>query len=229
MSTISHSDEETLSHIKQTKPSKFRFADEAGPSNAPPNTTIPSTPETDTTNVTNTPSSDDIYTDTFNFALSKIFSRTLMAGLTRTNAILKEVRNCINTNNEKRCRQISPNILSYWKDLHVKNGCACKDKIATTNLIKDAYIEAIHATQLEGNGMTEVAIQAWWPYMHSDLISKMAKCNLCVKIGENLKSLIPSGKWVPLRLCEVSKEKIQISFAGPNYNEKDQEIFFLLV
>ena len=106
----------------------------------------PSTPGTETTTVT-TPSSDDLYTDDFNFALSKIFSSTLMDSLTFSDAILKEVRDCVIKDNEDRCRQISPYILSFWKDLQVKNGCVCVDyRIAISNSIKDAYVEAIHAT-----------------------------------------------------------------------------------
>ena len=89
---MSNSDDETLSHIKQTKPSKFCFADDVGPSNAPPNASNPSTPGTDSIHVTTTPSSGDLHTDKFNFALSKTFFGILGGGLTSEDAILKEVR-----------------------------------------------------------------------------------------------------------------------------------------
>ena len=135
--------------VKHSTPSKVRFADEAGPSTAPAVLVTPSTPNTDTTTVTS-PSSDDlsIY-GRLHFALSKIFSSTLMASLTSKDAILNEIKDCILTENENRCRQISPYIHSFWKDLHVKNGCVCiDDRIAIPNSVKDAYVEAIHATQL---------------------------------------------------------------------------------
>ena len=143
----SNSDEEILMQVKQSTPSKVRFADEAGPSTAPAVPATPVTPNTDTKTVTS-PSVDDLYLDSFNFALSKIFSSTLMARLTTKDAILKEVRDCILTENEDRCKQISPYIHSFWIDLHVKNGCVCIDnRIALPHAIKDAYVEAIHATQ----------------------------------------------------------------------------------
>ena len=73
--------------------------------------------------------------------------------------------------------------------------------------------------------MTEMATHAWWPYMHRDIVTKTAKCNHCVKIGNNLKSLIPSSKWAPLKLPwyqrKVPNEEIQIDFGGPIYNEKN--------
>ena len=69
---MSNSDDENLMQVKQSTPSKVRFADEAGPSTAPAVQATPSTPNADTTTVTS-PSTDDLYTDAFNLALSKNF------------------------------------------------------------------------------------------------------------------------------------------------------------
>ena len=138
MMSQSNSDEETLIEIKQSTPSRVRFADEAGPSSAQAVPATPITPTTDTTTVTS-PSVDDLYLDSFNFALSKIFSSSLMDSLTTKDAILKEIRDCILTENEDRCKQILPYIHSFWKDLHVKNGCVSIDeRIALPHAIKDA-------------------------------------------------------------------------------------------
>ena len=208
MMSHSNSDEETLMHVKQSTPSKVRCADEAGPSTAPAVPATPVTPNTDTMTVTS-PSVDDLYLDSFNFALSKIFSSTLMASLTNKDAILMEVRDCFLTEKEDRFKQISPYIHSFWKDLHVKNGCVCiDDRIALPHAFKDAYVEAIHATHPGTCGMTDMATHAWWPYMHKDIITKTAKCNSCVKIGKNLKSIIPANKLAPLKLCKIPNEEI---------------------
>ena len=118
-----------------------------------------------------------------------------MVSLTNKDAILKEVRHCILTENEDRCKQISPYIHSFWKDLHVKNGCVCiDDRIALPHAIKDAYVEAIHATLPGTWGMTDLAIHAWWSYMHKDINTETAKCNSCMKIGKNFKSIIAANK-----------------------------------
>ena len=180
MMSQSPSDDETLMTVKQSTPSRVRFAEE-GPSTLQAAPVIPITTNTDTT--ATSPSVDDLYLDSFNFALSKIFSSSLMASLTTKDAILKEIRDCILTDNEDICRQISPYIHSFWKDLHVKNGCVCiDDRIALPHAIKDAYVDAIHATHPGTWGMTDMATQAWWPYMHRDIATKTAKCNPCVKI-----------------------------------------------
>ena len=221
----SNSNDETLMTVKQSTPSRVRFA-EAGPSTAQAAPATPITPTTDTT--ATSPSVDDLYLDSCNFALSKIFSSSLMASLTTKDAILKKIRDCILTDNEDRCKQISPYIHSFWKDLHVKNGCVCiDDRIALPHAIKDAYIDAIHATHPGTWGMTDMATHAWWPYMHGDIATKTTKCNPCVKIGKNLKSIIPANKWAPLNLCKAPNEEIQIDFGGPIYKLKNQEFFFL--
>ena len=82
---MSHSDNETLMQLKHSTPSKVRFADEAGPSTAPSKPATPSTTNMDTTTL----STNDLYTDAFNFALSKNFSSTLTVSLTTKDAILK--------------------------------------------------------------------------------------------------------------------------------------------
>ena len=157
---MSNSKDGTLMQVKQSTPSKVRFADKAGPSTARAAPATPSAPNTDNTTVTS-PSTDDLYTDAFNFALSKIFLSTLMASLTSEDAILKEIRDCFFTENEDRCIQISTYIHRFWKDLHVKKGCVCIDDcIAIPNSINDAYVEAIHATQPGSWGMTDMATHA---------------------------------------------------------------------
>ena len=157
---MSNSDDETLMQVKHSTPSEVRFADEAGPTTTPAVQATPSPPKTDTTTV-RLPSTDYHYTDAFNFALSKIFSSTLMANPTSKDAILKEIRDCILTENEDRCKQISPYFHTFWKDLHAKNGFVCiDDRIAISNSIKDAYVEAIHARQPGSWGMTDMATHA---------------------------------------------------------------------
>ena len=114
----------------------------------------------------------------------EIFSSTLMASLTSKDAIPKEIRDCILTDNKDRCSQIDTYIHSFRKNLHVKNGCVCiDDGLAKPNSTKDAYVEAIPATHPGTWGMTDGAVHALWLYMHRDIITKTAKCNPCVKIG----------------------------------------------
>ena len=158
----------------------------------------------------------------------KIFSSTLMASLTSKDAILKEIQFWVLTDNEDSCRQVNPYIHSFWKDLHVKNGCVCiDDRIAIPNSIKDAYVEAIHATHPGSWGWQT------WRHMHDcrtcigTSLQKRPNKTLASKLVKNKNYIIPSNNWAPLKLCKVPNEEIQIDFGGPIYNEKNQEVFFL--
>ena len=82
--------------------------------------TTPSTPATNTSSNTETPSgslmdaAEDIC---FKETLNKIFSKKLLAILTGKDAILKEVRDCVIRNDPDRLREISPYIFSHWQEL----------------------------------------------------------------------------------------------------------------
>ena len=222
---MSVSDDEMLHNIRQTTASKMRFADEARPSDAAQNTTTPSTTKTDTTNVTITSSTDDLFTDSFYFASSKVFSYTLMASLIFKDTIHKELGDCLITDKDDRCRKNSAYMQSHWEDLHVKNGCNCvNDRIAIPNSIKDAYIEASHATYPGSWDLTDIAIHAWWPYLHRDLLSKTTKRNPGIIIVTNLKHIIPTSELAPLKLYKLSNEEVPIDFGGAILTRKTKKL-----
>ena len=112
--------------------------------------------------------------------------------------------------------------------MHVKNGCVCiDDSIAIPHSIKEAYVEAIHATHPGSWGMTDMETHAWWPCMHRDIISKTAKCNPCVKIGKNLKSINPANKWAPINYAKYQMKKFKLTLADPFIMKKNHEVYFL--
>ena len=112
----------TKATVSKSSPTKARvtFSD-----------STPSTPATNTSSNTETPSgslidaAEDIsLTETLN----KIFSKKLLAILFGKDSILKEVRDCVLRDDPDRLREISPYIFSYWRDLSVKHGCVCLDE-----------------------------------------------------------------------------------------------------
>ena len=123
--------------------------------------TTPSTPSTNTTSNTETPTdsmieeTDDIL---FTETLNKVFSKKFVAILTGKEAILKEVRDCVIRKDPDRLQEISPYLFSYWRDLSVKHGCVCLDeRIAIPKAIKDAVLEDIHSTHPGSFAMLSLA------------------------------------------------------------------------
>ena len=153
--------------------------------------TAPSTPGTNTTSNTDTPTGSMIEeTDEILFTetLNKVFSKKFLAILTGKDSILKEVRDCVLRNDPDRLQEISPYLFSYWRDLSVKHGCVCLDeRIAIPKAIKDAVLEDIHSTHPGSFAMLSLAQNIWWPYIHRDILAKASECKACTEIGKNLK------------------------------------------
>ena len=145
----------------------------------------------------------------FEYIVSKIFNKSLIASLTSKDAVLKEVRDCILTNNESRLKAINPYIHSYWRDLHVRSGCVCVDeRVAIPNVLREALIDDIHSSQPGTWGMICIATHSWWPYMHRELIVKSTECKPCTAIGKNLKSVIPAKQFTPHIPCVEPNQEI---------------------
>ena len=190
-----------------------------------PNTTPPSPTHSSNASSPLTPSP---HVPTFDYIVSKIFNKSLIASLTSKDAVLKEVRDCILTNNESRLKAINPYIHSYWRDLHVRSGCVCVDeRVAIPNVLRDALIDDIHSSHPGTWGMICMATHSWWPYTHRELIVKSTECKPCTTIGKNLKSIIPAKQFTPHIPCVEPNQEIQIDFGGPIFDEKGNEVYFL--
>ena len=175
-----------------------------------------------------TPLTPSPHVPTFDYIVSKIFNKSLIASLTSKDAVLKEVRDCILTNNESRLKALNPYIHSYWRDLHVRSGCVCIDeKVAIPNVLREALTDDIHAIHPSTWGMICMATHCWWPYMRRELIVKATECKPCTAIGKNLKSNIPAKQSNPHIPCKEPNQEIQIDFGGPIFDEKGNEVYFL--
>ena len=152
----------------------------------------------------------------------------MIASLTSKDAVFKEVRDCIHTNNESRLKALNPYIHSYWRDLHVRFGCVCVDeKVAIPNVLREALIEDIHASHPGTWGMICMAMHCCWPYTNGELIDKATKCKPCTAIGQNLKYVIPAKQFKPHIPCVEPNQELKIDFGGPIFDEKGAEVYFL--
>ena len=156
-------------------PSNSRAANQQAESSSNPREASPPpnvTPKSPThSSNASTPLTPSPHVPTFGYIVSKIFEKSLIASLTSKDVVLKEVRDCILTNNESRFKALNPYIHSYWRDLHVRSGCVCIDeKVAIPNVLREALIDDIHASHPGTWGMICMATHCWWPYIHRELI-----------------------------------------------------------
>ena len=149
--------------------------------------------------------------------IGKIFSKSLIASLTRNDALLKEVRDCILNNNESRSKALNAYIHSYWKDLHVRSGCVCIDeKVAIPNVLREALFEDIHASHPGTREMIFMAAHCWWPYMNREIIVKATECKPCTANGKNLKLVIPAKQFK----AHIPNQELQIDFGDLSLTKK---------
>ena len=133
-----------LSNNSRTANQTTQHSSTSSKASTPLNTT-PTSP-THSSNAS-TPLTPSPHVPTFEYIVSKIFNKFLIASLTSKDAVLKEVRDCILTNNEIRLKAINPYIHSYWRDLHVRSGCVCIDeRVAIPNVLREALIDDIHSS-----------------------------------------------------------------------------------
>ena len=161
-------------------------------------------------------------------AIRDVFSSTLIAAMTNGDAVLREIRDCITLGDEQRCKAVSRQIHTHWKQLSVNDGCILLDnRLTIPNAMKEAVIDVLHATHPGAWGMTELAHRLWWPFINRDLINKSKTCRPCTEFGKNLKSIIPKTKWSPLKPCVEPNEEIQLDFGGPILDGQGREVYFL--
>ena len=84
-----------------------------------------------------------------------IFNTKLIAAMTNRVTVLREVRDCILTGDEQRCKKLSKQIHAKWRSLSVQNGCVLLDnKLAIPNSLKEPVIDVLHSTHPGAWGMT---------------------------------------------------------------------------
>ena len=140
--------------------------------------TNPSTPGTNTTSNTDTPTgsmieeTDDIL---FTETLNKVFGKKFLAILTGNDAILKEVRDCVLRNDPDRLKR-DKSLSLFLLNLSVKHGCVCLDeRIAIPKAIKDAVLEDIHSTHPGSFAMLSLA-QIIWVALHTQRYTVKSQC-----------------------------------------------------
>ena len=207
----------------------FELSNQQSPSQQTPSTSPVKSPISFSTYLS--PDKDDCTTKVdpqIDKAIRDVFSSTLIAAMTNRDSVLREIRDCIIQGDELRCKAVSRQIHTHWKQLNVNDGCIHLDNWLTIpSAMKDAVKDVLHATHPGKWGMTELANRLWWPFINRDLLNKSKTCRLCTEFGKNLKSIIPKTKRSQLKPCVEPNEEIQIDFGGPLIDGQGREVYFL--
>ena len=121
----------------------------------------------------------------------------------------------------------------YWhslkRDLGVTpTGCIIYDgKLFIPTQLRKPIMNAIHRKHPGQSGMMHLANLIWFPRIHREILTLTQNCQLCIKIGKNLKPLIPKNKISELPQLTEPNEEVQLDFAGPVLDEKHKDLYIL--
>ena len=86
----------------------------------------------------------------------------------------------------------------YWhslKRLRTPSGCVLYDgKLFIPTQLRKPIINAIHRKHPGQTGMMHLANLIWFPRIHREIVTLTQNCQPCIKIGKNLKPLIPKNR-----------------------------------
>ena len=119
----------------------------------------------------------------------------------------------------------------YWhslkRDLGITpTGCIIYDgKLFIPTQLRKPIMNAIHRKHPGQSGMMHLANLIWLPRIHREIVTLTQNCQPCIKIGKNLKPLIPKNKISELPQLTEPNEEVQLDFAGPVLDEKHKESY----
>ena len=88
-------------------------------------------------------------------------------------------------------------------------------------------MNAIHRKHPGQTGMMHLAILIWFPRIHRETGTLTQNCQPCIKIGKNLKPIIPKNKTSELPPLAEPNEEVQLDFAGPIIDEQRKESYII--
>ena len=121
----------------------------------------------------------------------------------------------------------------YWhslkRDLGVTpSGCIlCDGKLFIPTQLRKPIMNAIHRKHPGQTRMMHLANLIWFPRIHREIVTLTQICQPCIKIGKNLKTLIPKNKTSELPSLMEPNEEVQLDFAGPIIDEQHKESYIL--
>ena len=162
-------------------------------------------------------------------SLHKVLGEEFIAEATRADP---QSRSLLQIIQDKDCTTLK-HFSRYWhslkRDLGITpTGCIIYDgKLFIPIQLRKPIMNAIHRKHPGQSGMMQLANLIWFPRIHRKIVTLTQNYQPCIKIGKNLKPLIPKNKISELPQLTEPNEEVQLDFAGPVLDEKHKESYIL--
>ena len=162
-------------------------------------------------------------------SLHKVLGEEFIAEATRADPQSRSLQQRIQDKDWTTLKHFSRYWHSLKRDLGITpTGCIIYDgKLFIPTQLRKPIMNAIHRKHPGQSGMMHLANLIWFPRIHREIVTPTQNCQPCIKIGKNLKPLIPKNKISELPQLTEPNEEVQLDFAGPILDEKHKESYIL--
>ena len=101
------------------------------------------------------------------------------------------------------------------------------EKLFKPTQLRKLVMNSIHRNHPGQSGMMHLANFIWFPIIHREIVTLTQNYQPCIKIGKNLKPIIPKSKIAHLPPLKEPNEEIQLDFAGPKTDEQQKDSYIL--
>ena len=128
--------------------------------------------------------------------LHKVLGEEFIAEATRSDPQSRRLLQIIQDKDWTTLKHFSHYWHSLKRDLVVTpSGCILYDgKLFIPTQLRKPIMNAIHRKHPGQTGMMHLANLIWFPRIHREIVTLTQNCQPCIKIGKNLKPLIPKNK-----------------------------------
>ena len=166
---------------------------------------------------------------TYHKNLHKVLGEKFIAEATRADPQSRSLLQIIQDKDWTILKHFSRYWQSLKRDLGVSpSGYILYDgKLFIPTQLRKPIMNAIHRKHPGQTGMMHLANLIWFPRIHREIVTLTQNCQPCIKIGKNLKPLIPKNKTSQLPPLLEPNQEVQMDFAGPILDEQQKESYIL--
>ena len=160
--------------------------------------------------------------------LYKVFGEKIIAKATKTNTQSKNLFHIIEKKDWDNLRHFS----RYWHSLKrdlitTESSCILYDgKLFIPKQLRKLIMNSIHRNHPGQSGMMHLANLIWFSRIHREIVILNQNCPPCIKIGKNVKPIIPKNLTSKLPPLQEPNEEVQFDFVGTTIDKKIKKLLY---
>ena len=127
-------------------------------------------------------------------SLTKLFDRSLLAGLVTEDTWMDRLRRVVERNDRQGFELMGPYTNPLWHQMSVVDDCLLVDnRLAVPDKLRQVVLRRLHQEHPGQEAMLVLSNYLLWPHMHKDIVNMAEECRSCTRYGKNAKYIIPKN------------------------------------